>query len=144
MRGLASLFLVYREPVSGMSLAPMKGMLIQDHMDARAGPFVTYKAHSLMSSNHWKAVTVITAAVLSTALFMHSGKAAQLENGVEVAFSQARQLLHEADKENRDVRPLPLSLGKVQASAGSCQPAAEELIYRIGHLCEPAHAATAC
>ena len=107
-------------------------MQVNDHIDARAGPFMTYGGHSITSFNQWKIVMVITAVVLSIALLMHSGRAAELENGVEVAFSQARQLLHEADKENRDIRPLPLSFGKVQASAGLCQPAADRLPYCVG------------
>jgi hypothetical protein len=107
-------------------------MQVNDQIEARAGPFVTFRGHSVASFNHWKIIMVATAILLSIALLMHSGRAAELENGVEVAFSQARQLLHEADKENRDIRPLPLSFGKVQASAGLCQPAIDQLFYCVG------------
>ena len=86
-------------------------MQVQNHMEARAGPLLTHNASTFGGMDYWKTTIVIIAALfLGIVLMTHPGKAAQLENGVEIAFSRARQLLHEADKENRDLRPLPLSL----------------------------------
>jgi hypothetical protein len=57
---------------------------------------------------------IIAALFLSILLITQFSRAVKIGKGVEVAFSRARQLLHEADKENRNVRPLPLSLAKVK------------------------------
>jgi hypothetical protein len=46
-------------------------------------------------------------------LITEHGKAAKFEKGAEMAFQRAEQLLHEAERENRDVRPLPLSTARV-------------------------------
>lgn len=56
---------------------------------------------------------IIAAAFLVMLLAAQWREGAKLEKGAEIAFTRARQLLHEADTENRNVRPLPLSLGKV-------------------------------
>jgi hypothetical protein len=57
---------------------------------------------------------IIAALFLAVLLITQFGRAVKFGKGVEVAFSRARQLLHDADKENRNVRPLPLSLAKVK------------------------------
>jgi hypothetical protein len=89
-------------------------METRSHIAERAAPVLTNIACSVGNTGYWRAALIIsTAAFLIMALATQLGKGAQLEKGVEVAFSRARQLLHEADKENRNVRPLPLSLAKV-------------------------------
>lgn len=78
--------------------------------------FMEAKSHTTQRAGrsligYWKGTIVIVAAVfLMILLVTQFGKAAELEKGAEVAFSRAWQLLHEADKENRNVHPPPLSL----------------------------------
>lgn len=85
-------------------------MQAKSYVGMRAGPLLTDPGCVLASSGYWKAAIMILAAVFLMILFITQfGKAARLEKGAEVALSRARQLLHEADKENRNVRPLPLS-----------------------------------
>jgi len=80
----------------------------------RAGPLLTNISYSVANTGYWRAAVIIGAAAFVIMLLgAQLAKGAKLEKGVEVAFSRARQLLHEADKENRGVRPLPLSLAKV-------------------------------
>jgi len=77
----------------------------------RAGPPLADTGCFLAGMNYWKgAIMIVAAFFLTILLITQFGKAAELEKGAEVAFSRARQLLHEADKENRNVHPLPLSL----------------------------------
>lgn len=80
----------------------------------RANPVLTNTGYSLADTGSYlkTAIIVVAAAFIMLVLIMQFGKADRLEKGAEVAFSRARQLLHEADKENRNVRPLPLSLAK--------------------------------
>src|ERR1700740_2316870 len=86
----------------------------RSHIATRAAPVLTNIACSVGDTGYWRvAIIISTAAFLIMLLVTQLGKGAKLEKGVEVAFSRARQLLHEADKENRNVRPLPLSLAKV-------------------------------
>ena len=76
---------------------------------------LTDNGYFLADTGYGKATIKFLAAVfLMILLITQLGKAAKIERGAEVAFSHARQLLHEADKENRNVRPLPLSLAMVQ------------------------------
>jgi hypothetical protein len=56
---------------------------------------------------------ILVALSLTTLLLRQLGTAARFEKGAEVAVSRARQLVHEADKQNRNVRPLPLSIAMV-------------------------------
>ncbi|MBV8771170.1 MAG: hypothetical protein JO166_02400 [Deltaproteobacteria bacterium] len=49
---------------------------------------------------------------------LHSGAAIKVEQGAEVAYSKARHLLHDADVENRRIRPLPLSLAAQARPSG--------------------------
>jgi hypothetical protein len=80
----------------------------------RAGPLLTDPGYFFAGTGYWKAaIMILTAVFLMILLITQLGKAARLEKGAEVAFSRARQLLHEADRENRNVRPLPLSLAMV-------------------------------
>jgi hypothetical protein len=81
----------------------------------RASPLSTNSGYFFACTGYWKAAIMIIAALFLTILLITQfGRAVKLGKGVEVAFSRARQLLHEADKENRNVRPLPLSLAKVR------------------------------
>ena len=57
---------------------------------------------------------IVAAVLLITLLITQFGKATRIEKGAELAFSRACQLLHEAEKENRDVRPMPLSLAQIK------------------------------
>jgi len=80
----------------------------------RAGPLLTDAGSLLISTNYWKgAIVIIGAIFLTTMLITQFGQAARFEKEAKVAFSRAWQLLHEADKENRNVHPLPLSLAKL-------------------------------
>lgn len=89
-------------------------MQARNHIGMRAGPLLTNISYSVADTGYWRAAAIISAAAFIIMLLAAQlGKGAKLEKGVEVAFSRARQLLHEADKENRGVRPLPLSLAKV-------------------------------
>lgn len=87
----------------------------KSHIGMRAGLLVTDTGCFFADTGYWRAALIIIAAVfLIMLLITHLGKAARLGRGAEVAFSRALQLLHEADNANRNVRPLPLSLAKVQ------------------------------
>jgi hypothetical protein len=89
-------------------------MQARSHIGIRAA-FPTETGYSLAAAGYWKsAIIVIAAAVSIMLLIMQPGKAARVERGVEVAFTRAWQLLHEADKENRNVRPLPLSVAAIE------------------------------
>lgn len=88
-------------------------MHAKSHIGMRAGPLLTNVGYSVAETGYWRvAIMIIAAAFLIMLLAAPSGKGAKLEKGAELAFAQARQLLHEADKENRNVRPVPLSLAK--------------------------------
>jgi len=87
----------------------------------RAGPLLTEPGYVLAHAGYGKAtIMVIVAVFLITLLITQFGEAARLEKGAELAFSRACQLLHEADQENRKVRPMPLSLAQTKVL---CQPA---------------------
>ncbi|HJU12308.1 MAG TPA: hypothetical protein VJ728_15600 [Candidatus Binataceae bacterium] len=74
-------------------------------------PLVAEHCYSVVGTRRWKAaMAVIAAAFVVVLLITHPGKAAQAEHGAELAVSHAWHLLHEAERENRNVRPLPLSL----------------------------------
>jgi hypothetical protein len=91
-------------------------MQAKSHIGIRANALLTDTGYSLAGIGYWKGVIIILAAAfLILLLITQFGKANRLEKGAEVAFSRARQLLHEADKENRNVRPLPLSLAQIEA-----------------------------
>lgn len=80
----------------------------------RAYPLVTASSGSRAYTGYRTAAIVIIAALCLTILLIAQfGRAVKFGNEVDVAFARARQLLHEADKENHRVRPLPLSLAKV-------------------------------
>jgi hypothetical protein len=72
------------------------------------------------SRTRWKGALVVAAVALTMASFFaqHSGTAIKVEQGAEVAYSKARHLLHDADAENRRVRPLPLSLAAQTRASG--------------------------
>jgi len=57
-------------------------------------------------SKHWKQVTVVIVVILvvGTLITKEPGAAAR----VEAAFSTVQHLLHEADTDRREVRPVPL------------------------------------
>jgi hypothetical protein len=89
-------------------------MQARSNIGIRFGPLLADNGYILIERSYGKAAIMILAAVfLMILLIMQFGKAARFEEGAEMAFLRARQLLHEADKENRSVRPLPLSLAKV-------------------------------
>jgi hypothetical protein len=56
------------------------------------------------------AIILLVTGALVLMLLTLVGKAARIEAGAQLAVSRACELLHEADKENRKVRPVPLSL----------------------------------
>ena len=86
-------------------------MQAENHIGLRAGPLLTDTGPFFAVTAYWKAaIMIIASAFLMIVLIGYLGKTARLETGAKVAFSRARQLLHEADKENRNVRPVPLSL----------------------------------
>jgi hypothetical protein len=57
-------------------------------------------------SKQWKRLILLVAIILVGAIFFP--KAHHEAVKVETAFSGARQLLHDADSDRREVRPLPL------------------------------------
>jgi hypothetical protein len=90
------------------------GMHPKSHIGIRAGPLLTNIGYSVADTGYWSvAIIIIAGAFLIMLLAAESGAGAKLEKGAEFAFARARQLLHEADTENRNVRPLPLSLATV-------------------------------
>jgi hypothetical protein len=89
-------------------------MQAKSHIGMRAGPLLTDTGYCLPGIGYAKAAIIIIAAAFLMLLMMQFGKADRFERRAEVAFSRAWQLLHEADKENRNVRPLPLSLAKIE------------------------------
>lgn len=101
-------------------LRPHICMLVKSHighMRMTAGSVMTISDGDFWAATgYWKTTIMIVAAVfLGMLLLTQPGKAAKLEKGAEVAVSRARQLLRDAERENRNVRPLPLSLAKVEA-----------------------------
>ena len=97
-------------------------------IDTRAGRFPTETGHFLVRPGYRKAaIIVITTVFLITMFITQFGRAVRFEKEAEVAFSQARQLLHEADKENRKVRPLPLSLVQDQIMCTGVQTDRQEM-----------------
>jgi len=88
-------------------------MQAKSHIGLRAGSLELHTGYFLADTGYWKAaITIIAAAFLMLLLITQFGKATRVERGAEVALSRAWQLLHEADRENRNVRPLPLSLAR--------------------------------
>jgi len=79
-------------------------------MAIRAGPF---KSRSLFLLSRKLSALLIVGVFFVALVLTQFGRAQRLEKGAELAFSRARQLLHEADKENRGVRPLPMPLARV-------------------------------
>ena len=77
----------------------------------RATSVLTDAGYFLADTGYWKvAMITIAAAFLVMLLFTHPGRVASVGKGAEMAFSKARQILHDADRENRNLRPVPLSL----------------------------------
>src|SRR5689334_19657891 len=60
------------------------------------------------------AIMIIAVLFLTILLITQFGRAVKVGTEVDLAFARARELLHEAYKENHHVRPLPLSLVKVK------------------------------
>jgi hypothetical protein len=76
-----------------------------------AWPFLTDGGSLLPDTRSLKTAIIVLASLLvMVVLLMQFGEAARVEKGAEVAFSRACQLLRQADRENRNVRPLPLSV----------------------------------
>jgi hypothetical protein len=61
---------------------------------------------SVKFSKQWKTLMVLVAIILAGAIFFP--KAHREAVKVETAFSGVRHLLHDADTDRREVRPLPL------------------------------------
>jgi len=59
-----------------------------------------------MLSKHWKQVTVLIAATFVIGAFIT--KAPGVAAKAEAAFSEVQHLLHDADTDGREVRPIPL------------------------------------
>jgi hypothetical protein len=90
-------------------------MQAKSHIGLRADTLELHTGYFLADTGYWKtAIMIIAAAFLMILLVTQFGNAARIEKGAEVAFSRAWQLLHDADRENRNVRPLPLSLARVE------------------------------
>lgn len=90
-------------------------VLAKGRVEMAPSPILTNAGYSFIDARYWRtAIILIVALFLSILLVTQFGKAAGLEKGAEIAFSRARQLLHEAEKENRNVRPLPLSLAEIR------------------------------
>jgi hypothetical protein len=88
-------------------------MLAKTQTQIKASPLLADAGYSIADPGHWKTgVVFIVALFLSLLLITQSGYVSRLKNGADIAFSRARQLLHEADDANRKVRPLPLSLAE--------------------------------
>jgi hypothetical protein len=105
-------------------------MNAKSNIEMRAGPFLTGVGYSLADTGYWRvAVIIIAAACVIMFLVTQFGRGVRLEKGAETAFSRAQHLLHEADKENRNVRPSPLSLARAMYIPGT-----GELGERIGSL----------
>jgi hypothetical protein len=109
-----------------MSVLMVWLLLWRDYMEAksqirvRAGLLQIHPGYLLADTGYWKAAVMIIAAIfLVMLLITQLGKTARFEKGAEVTFSRAWQLLKEANKENRNVRPLPLSLAKAEPSRQS-------------------------
>jgi hypothetical protein len=97
-----------------MPVAHWDGMQAKSHIWMRAGPLQADKGPFLADAAHWRtALILVTGTFLLTLLIMQFGRAGTIKKGAKVALSHAWQLLHEAEKENRNVRPLPLSLAGV-------------------------------
>jgi hypothetical protein len=88
-------------------------MLAKVYTAGTASPLLANAGHSIIGAGRWKTTLIaVIAAILASLLIAQFGQGARLEKGAEIALSRARELLHEADQENRRVRPLPLSLSK--------------------------------
>jgi hypothetical protein len=94
-----------------MSVADGQGMDAKSHIEMRAVPLLTNAGFSLADTGHWKKVVLLIAAAFAAIMFIAQWRdGGKLEKGVEVALSEAWHLLHQADQENRNIRPLPLSM----------------------------------
>jgi hypothetical protein len=81
----------------------------------RATSVLTDAGYFLADTGYWRvAIIIIAAAFLLVLLFTHTGRVVSVGKGAEVAFSKARQILHDADRENRNLRPVPLSLANAE------------------------------
>ncbi len=90
-------------------------MLAKSQIGMRATSLQTNIGYSIFETSLWKtALIIVAAACLAISLMTQFGQATRLERGAEIALSRAWQLLHEADGENRKVRPLPLSVAGLQ------------------------------
>jgi hypothetical protein len=85
-------------------------MLAKTHTDMGRGLFPAEFGYVRDISRNWMTAIIIAVAFIVMFLIMQSGKVDRVERGVQLSFSRAWHLLHEADKENRKVRPMPLSL----------------------------------
>jgi uncharacterized membrane protein HdeD (DUF308 family) len=61
---------------------------------------------SSILSRHWKQVTLLIMVMFVVGTFIMKAPAATTR--VEAAFSGVRHLLHDADTDRREVRPIPL------------------------------------
>jgi hypothetical protein len=76
-----------------------------------ATSFLTDTGYFLAGTGYWRAAMIaVAAAFLLTLLTTQLGKVARMGKSAELAVSRARQLLHDAERENRNIRPVPLSL----------------------------------
>jgi hypothetical protein len=89
-------------------------MLAKGHITVTANGLLTNAGYSI-SDPYWKTgVMVIVVLLIGVLLIAQLGTGAGLEKGAEMALRRATQLMHEADKENRKVRPVPLSQAEIQ------------------------------
>jgi hypothetical protein len=76
----------------------------------RASSALADAGYYLADTGFWRiAIIMIAAAFTVVLLFAHAGRVASVGRDAVVAFSKARQLLHDADRENHKL-PVPLSL----------------------------------
>ena len=99
----------------GIAVAPADGMETNSRIAVRATSILTDTGYFLADTGYWKvAIVTIAAAFLVMLLFTHGGSVVSVGKGAVVAFSKARQLLHDADRENRNLRPVPFSLANAE------------------------------
>ena len=89
-------------------------MVAKSHIAMRASPFLKDAGSSITENSYWKTAVTAIAVFLAILLVAQLARITPLEKGAEIAFFRARELLHDAEKENRNVRPVPLSQALTQ------------------------------
>jgi hypothetical protein len=105
-------------------------METQTRIAVRASSLLPHNGYLLADSSYRRAaIMLLAAAGLLIFVWTQMGNAGRIKAGAQLAVSRACELLHEADKANRSVRPVPLSLADARDDAPRCidraQPAVE-------------------